>query len=81
MDFLKFALARKLLVVTALIFLSDSQHYSTSRGLDIQICIIYLAYRSGFWNRSMDFLKFSIAGELLVASTCNLYQMILRQVD
>ena len=29
----------------------------------------------------MDFLKFAIAGELLVVSSCNLYQTILCQVD
>ena len=29
----------------------------------------------------MDFLKFAIAGELLVVSTCNLYQTNLCQVD
>ena len=29
----------------------------------------------------MDFLKFAIAGELLVISTCNLYQTNLCQVD
>ena len=37
--------------------------------------------RSGFWNRSMDFLKFAIAGELLVVPTCKLYQTNLCQVD
>ena len=37
MDFLKFALARKLLVATAnsFFFLNDSLDYSTSRGIDL----------------------------------------------
>ena len=30
-----------------------------------------------FWNRNIDFLKFAIAGELILTTACNRYQMIL----
>ena len=57
-----------------------------SSGLDIEVLNVYYGFYirildPGFWNRSMAFLKFAIVGELLVVSTCNLYQTIIRQVD
>ena len=64
---------------------NDSLDYSTSSGLDIEILQLY----SGSYIRMEDRILepehelpyFVIAGELLVLSTCNRYQMIIRQVD